>query len=62
MPVVPLIYRVVTHATSLCFLQSKIPLLARFVGKFFGRPVGDVLHVNRVVVAGVRREQAVIAV
>ena len=62
MLVISPISRAATHPTPLDLLQSPIPSLTRFVSKFLRCPAGDILHVNRIMVAGVRREQTVTAV
>ena len=62
MSVVSPIGRAATHSTSLYFLQSPVPPLAWFVCELLRHPAGDILHVNRVMIARVRREQRVVAV
>jgi len=50
------------HFTSIYFLQIPVLPLLRFLDPLLARFVSDALHVNRVVIAGMRREETIVAV
>jgi len=50
------------HFTFLYFPQIPALPLERLVDPFLARYLTDTLHVNRVVIAGMRREETIIAV
>jgi len=50
------------HFTFLYFLQIPVLPLTRLVDPFLSRFVSDTLHVNRAVIAGMRRKETIIAV
>ena len=52
----------VTHFTFLELLQVPFLPLACLQNPLLAPSVGDVLHVDRVMIAGVRREERIIAV
>ena len=60
MPVAPVF--VVMHFAFLKFIQTPILLFTRLVNLVLAGSVGDALHINRVMIAGVRREKRIIAV
>jgi len=50
------------HFTFLYFLQIPVLPLTRLADPLLARSVSDTLHVNRTMIAGVRREETIIAV
>jgi len=50
------------HFAFLYFLQIPFLPLTRLVGPFLARFVSDALHVDSVVIAGMRREETIVAV
>ena len=50
------------HFTFLYFLQIPVLPFTRLVDPFLARFVSDALHVDRVVITGMRREETIVAV